>query len=166
MIGRFGRGISGNESYILAICLLEDLEIDLPISLNLFNADINFIGLMGLGLSFKSVSLISGSKRCNISSYNFKRSVSLEKSSGLDEASMETVDELNFSIDVDAMFEPGFDFDDDLSLFVVRKVLTLLKLTFGFETDDFFILMVLGVSGVPPRFGFFLDLFGWSYVHS
>lgn len=103
VIGRFGSGISGSDSYIFAICLLDDFEIDLPMPFNLFSADINFIGFMGLGLSFKSVNLISGKRRCRISSYNFNLSVSFENSSGFEDAKMETVEELNLSID--ASFE-------------------------------------------------------------
>lgn len=120
VIGKLGSGISGKDSYILAICLLEDLEIDLPMLFSLFSADINFMGFIGFGLSFKSVNLISGKRRCKMSSYNFNRSVSFENSSGFEEAKMDTVDELNRSSD--ASFELFFTLLADVFLSTVSAL--------------------------------------------
>lgn len=180
VIGKFGSGISGRDSYIFAICLLDDFDIDLPMPFNLFSADINFIGLIGLGLSFKSVNFISGKRRWRISSYNFNRSVNFENSSGFEEAKMETVDELNLSIDdsfeffftlpegglfsgrmallVVAACIEGVDADVDVDVVAVCAPVASEELPTAFVCGT-----VLTVAGAATEPGpFLLERFGWS----
>ncbi|KAH3663689.1 hypothetical protein OGAPHI_005090 [Ogataea philodendri] len=82
-VGNDGTGTSGNAEYSSAMVLLESLDSSHDFSRSLFMAVTSFIGLIGRGLSFRSVNLMSGRSRWRMSSYSLSLSVSLAIISGL-----------------------------------------------------------------------------------